>query len=159
MSEIEFTIDGRRFRAQKLNALQQWQLHRRLLPLIRPLVPLFGMLDEEKKLNADLGSFMALAEPFTDAMAAMSDDDAEQILTRTLSSVKLETAPGTWMPLWVGGGKQPIDSELDDLHKLVPIVFKVIQFNLEGFIRGFLTSHGEPPQTQSGAPSPAVTTS
>ena len=147
---MDFVIDDRNFRAEKLSAKQQFHLSRKIAPLIPPLAPLFFKMSElEGKLNStSILSLTELAEPFAEALAMMKDSDSDQVLDLTLGSVKVETTPGTWMPLWISGMTPVI--ELNDLSKLLPIVFQVVRFNLEGFISGFLTSREEPAPVSSG---------
>jgi hypothetical protein len=150
---MDFELDGRQFRAATLSAMQQFQLSRKLAPLLPALAPLFlKAADLKGALNDNVLDLMQLAEPFTEALADMKDADAEQIVTMTLSSVKTETAPGTWMPLWTGGVASII--ELNEFAKLLPIILRVIQFNLGGFISGFLMSREEPSVKSSGGASP-----
>lgn len=149
---FDFVIDDRAFRAERMGAIAQFQLSRKLAPLIPPLAPLFAQLDSK---TGGVAALLEQTGPFAEALSALSDEVAEQLMVMTLATVKVETTPGTWMALWVTGSKMSMVAELNDLGKLLPIIIKVVQLNLGPFISGFLTSHGEPTTTaSSGATSP-----
>jgi hypothetical protein len=155
---MEFELDGRHFRADRLSAKQQFHLSRKLAPLLPALAPLFlkaaALKDQVDPLSGNLLEFMALAEPFADALAELKTADADEIWDATLSSVKVETAATVWMPLWLPGANMAAEIELNELGKLLPIILRVITFNLGPFIDGFLTSREEPAVRLSGGISP-----
>lgn len=147
---LDFEIEGRNFRAEKLDAFGQLHLSRKLAPLIPPLAPVILKLetefkkegDKDKPLTAaDILSLAELAEPFTEALANMEDKDIEKIFTLALTSVKVQTdaAQNVWVPLWLAGSRQAASMEFNDLGKLFPVVMRVIIFNLGNFIDGLLT--------------------
>lgn len=158
----DFTVGDRAYRAERLSAMDQFHLSRKLAPLLPPLAPLFiKAIDEGAPggLTQNLLAFIELAEPFAEALSELKDETAEQLMNMTLASVKIETVPGTWTPLWLPGAKMATVIELNDLGKLLPIVLKVIDINLRPFIEGFLTRREEPSQKESsGENSPEVRT-
>jgi hypothetical protein len=159
MQTVDFTLDDRAYRAEKLGAIEQFQLSRKLAPLLPPLAPLFLKIAQPRGASGDLLSLVSLAEPFAKALAELTDETAEQLVTMTLAAVKTETSPGTWMPVWIAGAKTAAVVELNDFGKLLPVMLRVIQLNLGPFISGFLTSHEEPSATAfSGESSPVART-
>jgi|SRR6185312_12695642 len=160
---MEFELNARRFRCEKLSALQQLHLSRKIAPLLPPLAPLLVQLWQRREdmLGEDLLRMAELMDPLAQALASMKDADAEAVVEMTLCSVKVETAPGTWVPLWLPGGKMAAVLELNDMGQLLPIVVKVVVFNLGSFTNGLLTSRGAPTQaspTSSGLGSPVART-
>jgi hypothetical protein len=169
---LEFELDGIRFRAEKLSAIQQLHLSRKVAPLLPPIAPLVVQaqkkLEEKEKANKekneeeeftldDIMSLVELAQPFADAFADMEDKDIEKIFLLTLTSVKVQTdeARDVWMPLWIPGSNRPAGFEqLNDLSKLLPIVVRVIIHNLGNFINGLLTRRKGGYPVSNGVPSP-----
>lgn len=166
---LEFDIDGTNFRADKLSAMQQLHLSRKIMPLLPPLAPL--IIEAQKKINKeqnkdnkaftvdDIMSLVELAQPFADAISAMEDKDIEKVFLMTLSSVKVQTDIGknVWMPFWIVGANRPVsvaDQDFSDLSNLLPIVIRIIIFNLANFINGLLTRREGESLGSSGEPSP-----
>ena len=117
---LEFEIDGIRFRAEKLSAIQQLHLSRKVAPLLPPhflVVQAQKKLEEKEKSNKeenkeftidDIMSLVELAQPFADALAGIEDKDIEKIFLLTLTSVKVQTdvARDVWYHY---GFQYPID--------------------------------------------------
>lgn len=163
---MEFELDGKHFRAKKLGAMDQLHLSRRIAPLLPPLAPLIIEMEAREKatanspLSSDIKALALLVGPFADALATMTDKDAEQVMTLTLCSVEIQTdiAQNAWMPLWIAGARMASVIELNDIAKLLPIVVRVIIFNLENFMDGLLTSRGEAVPVSNGGNSLAAKT-
>lgn len=170
---LEFEIDGIKFRAEKLSAIQQLHLSRKVAPLLPPMAPLVvqaqkKLEDKEKSSKEtnkddteftidDIMSLVELAQPFADALADMEDKDIEKIFLLTLTSVKVQTdaSRDVWMPLWIPGANRPAGFEqLNDLSRLLPIIIRVIIHNLGNFINGLLTRRKEGYPVSNGVPSP-----
>jgi|SRR6185369_6904604 len=152
---MEFEHDGYKFSVDKLNAFGQLHLGRKLAPLVPTLAPVLFRYMSMKKgdiLSAKILEVAELAEPFCEALAAMRTEDAELVVTTALSSVKVLTdaKTNTWLPFMVPGTHRTSIMELDDLGKMLPVVIKVISFNLGNFISALLTRHGEANQDSSG---------
>lgn len=172
---MEFELDRHRFRVKKLNAINQLHLTRKISPLLPALTPIFmeaskklGKLaaNEDLKegkltnipidlLSMDVLDVLSLAQPFADALAGMPDQDAEQVFSMTLASVQVltSTQQDVWMPLWNASAKMTCMDELDDAGKLLPIVIRVIVFNLRNFMDGLVTNRAEASPASNGAPS------
>lgn len=168
----EFELDGRHFRAQRLNARQQFHLSRRLAPLLPPIGRMLVAKGEGDSIllaqfmsgegsAAGAAKLLELAEPVALALAGMKDEDADKIFEETLCSVQVESpsAPGTWLPVWISKGNSSLLPELNDFSALVPIILRVVALNLGNFTSGFLTNREEPKQpTAGGVVSPMVRT-
>lgn len=148
-TSLEFEISNRKLRADRLTPIEQFHLSRKLAPLVPPLVPVLLKIarDADAVGIERVLELAEVAEPFALALAAMKNEAAEEILNHTLRSVKVETAPTVWMPLWVGTTASVV--EMNDFSKLLPIMLRVIQFNLGDFISGILTSREDPAEAAS----------
>lgn len=154
---MEFESGGYNFRVDKLNAFDQLHLSRKIAPLLPALAPVLVKYVEigNGMLSSKIVEIAELAGPFTVALSNMTNEDAEQVMNMTLASVKVQTDLGknVWMPLWNPGAKMAIETELDDLGKLLPVAIKVITFNLGNFIDGLLTRRGQVSPESNGVPS------
>lgn len=152
----EFESGGRKFRFDKMGALEQGHVLRRVLPLAGPLAGMVrGIVaklprDADGKVAEGAGEAFAVAalsdpavfDPVVGALSQLSDEAFDYVVGACLATVKLETAPGTWMELWEPRSRRCVDLELNDLGKLLPVVARVLKENLGGFFAGLLTSLG-----------------
>lgn len=155
---MEFEIDGHTLRVDRLSAFDQFHLSRKISPLLPPLAPVlvkYMGTPTGELLGSKLLEIAELTGPFTEAIAGMSNDTAEQVLQLALSRVFVLTDPAknVWMPLWNGTAKMASVMEFNELGKLLPVVVRVILFNLGNFIDGLLMHHGEKSPPSNGAPS------
>src|SRR5271168_2286928 len=114
---VEFEIEGKQFRFDKLTAMQQFHVSRKIAPLIPPLLPVFAQIrkDEEKKVSVvdDFGMIGPLLQPFADGLAGMSDEASEYVFNTCLGAVKYSHG-GNWIPMWSTTGKVAMVMELND---------------------------------------------
>lgn len=146
---IEFEIEGKQFRFDKLTAMQQFHVSRKISPLIPPLMPIFAEMQKGKgvKNNAtDLDNLEILGpllQPFADGLAGMSDDASEYVFGTCLGAIRYQHN-GNWIPMWSVQGKTAMVMELNDVSLLLRLVVRVITESLAPFITGFLTNASEP---------------
>jgi hypothetical protein len=145
---IEFEHNGQQYKAEKLPAMQQFHVSRKVGPLVPPLVPIFleiarsGVLAESptgKAPTLDLSKLSALLQPFMDGLASMKDEDAEYVLATCLLAVKRRVGDA-WQPVWNTRAKMPMFEDLNDVGQLWPMAMRVLQDSLGPFINGLLTS-------------------
>jgi hypothetical protein len=142
----EFEIEGKQFRFEKLTAMQQFHVSRKIAPLIPPLLPVFDQIrkDEGKKAVVDdLGVIGPLLQPFADGLAGMSDEASEYVFGTCLGAVRYQHN-GNWIQMWSVAGKVAMVMELNDVSLLLRIVVRVIQESLAPFLTGLLTNASEP---------------
>jgi hypothetical protein len=135
---IEFEIDGKKYRADKLSAFEQFHVSRRISPLIPKLIP---VMLEVAKTQGTLGSLSRIADvmqPFADGLASMSDTDAEYVMSTCLSVVKRNQSDN-WAPVWSARAKAMMFDDMNDIGSMLPLVMQVIQDSLGPFIHGLLT--------------------
>jgi hypothetical protein len=147
---VEFEMDGRQYRFDKLSAMQQFHVSRKIAPLLPPLLPIFAQVVKEKKgkkpLN-DLDKIGPLLQPFADGLASMSDDVSEYVFNTCLSVIRCKHGDN-WIQFWSATGKIAMVEELNDVGVMIRLVVRVIQDSLAPFINGFLTNAGEPDEGQ-----------
>lgn len=155
----EFEHGGHRYRIRKFNALEQWNLSRKIAPLIPPLVPVFIKISKAGGLTKDLTGVAEVLTPFAEGISALSDETSEWIINTCLSALSREVAPGTtgaaWTKIWSSASKISQFEEINDLSTVVPLVMKVIWETLGPFISGLLTAQ----QSEDQAETPTAATS
>lgn len=156
---VEFEIDGRQFKFDKLPAIQQFHVSRKISPLIPPLLPVFAQFKKEQaaldqaetgqredagdgappeESNLALDKIGPLLQPFADGLAEMTDESSEYVFNACLSVVRYKHGDN-WIPLWSASGKVVMVAELNDPSLLLRLVVRVIQDSLAPFIAGFLS--------------------
>lgn len=147
---VEFEIDGRQFKFDKLPAMQQFHVSRKIAPLMPPLLPIFAQV--KKEMNSSKGALKELDKigplltPFAEALADMSDESSEYVFNACLGVIRYRHGDN-WIPLWNTSGRVVMVAELNDASLLLRLVARVIQDSLAPFIAGFLTNAGEPEAT------------
>ena len=146
---LDFEVGGHQYRAERLSAIKQLHLSRRIGPLLPPLAPLFVQVARASangNVMGNLDALAPLAQPFMDSLASMSDADVEYVIALSLSTVKRRTGD-TWASVWNEKANLPMFTDLNDIGTLMPIVAQVIKENLGPFIAGILTDpqHQETP--------------
>jgi hypothetical protein len=152
----EFERGGHTYRIERMSALQQFHVSRRVAPLIPPLIPMFMEIArllqaEGKSVKDGLGfqTIMKLAEPFAEGLASLDDATAEYVINACMSVVKRKSA-NTWVAVWNKAASRPMFRDLDNVAELIPMVVEVIKDALGPFIEGLLTA-----QQASPTPVPA----
>jgi len=144
---IEFDLDGRHYRADKLNAINQGHVSRRIAPLIPNLIPIFLQINKAvSKDGSDSGDQVLavlarpeILQPLADALANLKDADFEFVLNTCLSVVKVQH-DGNWIAVWNASAKAAMIEDLNDIAALIPIVIRVIKDSLGNFTKGLFTS-------------------
>lgn len=153
---MEFDLHGKQYRAEKLNAFQQFHVSRKIAPLIPALLPIFleiarngseAMLDEKH-----LDKFAPMLQNFADGLATLPDSAAEYVMSTCLAVVRRRHADN-WVPIWSSSANAVMFDDINDMGTLLPIVVRVIQGSLGPFISGLLTSQRE---TEAPAASPGA---
>lgn len=127
-----FSLRGKEFKLNKIDAMKQFHIARRLGPVLVDLIPALKdfrdveKLSDNEKLEA-IGKFMT---PIMQGMSKLSDDEAEFVLYNLLSSVEFQQGSGNWARMSNGAVLMFQDFELPMLFQLAG---KAFQFNLSGF--------------------------
>lgn len=143
---VEFEIDGRQFRFDKLPAMQQFHVSRKISPLIPPLLPIFVQIQKDTSsgvsVKDDLDKIAPMLQPFADGLAQMSDEASEYVFNACLGIVRYKHGDN-WIPLWSTTGKVVMVEELNDPSLLLRLVVRVIQDSLAPFIASFVSGPKE----------------
>lgn len=138
----QFMINDVTYDFGKLSAREQFHIARRLAPLVKGLgevVATAGGVGEiiSAAKTGQLGRVItkvdpfAIAQPLLDALASMSDEDADYIMDKCLAVTKRQDNM-IWTPIVLNG--VPMYQDMDYLV-IMQIAYHVIQRNLVNFTR------------------------
>lgn len=135
MSEREFSIDARKFKLNKIDAMKQFHIVRRIAPLLREFLPVMGTIAKAKvDLMSDeqkLDEFAKIANPLIEGLSKLSDADADFVLYRLLASVEVEQPEfRSWATIATEAGVKVQDLELPILLQCAG---RALMYNLSGF--------------------------
>lgn len=124
---LEIELEGFTYSIEKLNAIQQWHVFRRLIPLLSAFS---GLANTDK--DAVRSSMLSQLSPAFSQLQEMSDVDTDFILNTCLSVVKRrDHASGGWMRVMVKPGLIQFDDiEMSTMLRLTSFV---IMENLSPF--------------------------
>lgn len=131
---MEFSVKDRVFRAGKMDAFQQLHVVRRLAPCLGKLAGLAGSDLELKKDEAGnvvdvAGDIGPVVSSLAEAVAALSDADAEYVINACLEAAECKNPGGGWAPVRKGGATMYSLS----LPAMLTISAKVMAVNLSDF--------------------------
>ena len=139
MSYIEFKHGAHTYRANKLPAMKQAHVVRRLAPFLSALM---GAVPEGqaktmlkapkgKDSKADVAALgVAALGPLLDTLASMTDEQVEYVIHACLSVVERKQSTGGWAPAMSG---EQLQFEDLDMTGLLAITRNVLQRDLAGF--------------------------
>jgi hypothetical protein len=148
---IEINESGHDYRIGRMDAFKQLHVSRRLAPIIPTLLPVLLQVAKNEGLSVnDIANSAKILQPFADAMAGMSDADAEYVMTACLAVVQRHSA-NAWAPVWSERAKSCMFDDID-LGVMMKLTLEVVKDSLGPFIRGLLTSlNEESPESQPAA--------
>lgn len=121
----EFEVNGKKYRAGKLDAMTQWHVFRRLGPILPAVQSIQSVLPDLLAGGEQAEAAMAALTPMTEAIASMSDADSEYILGACLGVVQREQSGGGWASVWSTQAKRPMFDDIGMLQML-QISFQVL---------------------------------
>lgn len=124
-------VKGTTYRISKLNAMQQFHLTRRLLPIFAVMGISISQLRAGVKV--DLSEFLPILEPLSKIMAAMSDADSNYIILTCMGAVQRGSEGGKWAPVTTETGQFMYPLEMAEMLRLV---VEVLRENLGNFLKG-----------------------
>lgn len=162
----EIEIQGKRYSIGRLSAKQQLHVSRRIAPVIPPMIPAFLKLGANLRaqapadgksgvdraldlLGGDADGFSEALQPFADALAAMTDADADYVIDNCLMAVQRYQETG-WARVVTVESKQYMFADMD-MGVILPLVVQVVVANLGPFIQGLLTSLPSSPEPATPA--------
>ena len=134
---MEFEIGGHTYRANRMDARSQFHITRRLAPVFGELAP------------AMKGGAMDAIAPLANAIAKLSDADADYILFGLLRSVSRKQPQGLgWAPVAVG---DVIMFDDITMPQMIQIAWRALAYNLQDFFAGLPSGSSAGRQKQSEA--------
>lgn len=130
---IEFEVGGQNYRAEKLDAMRQFHVMRRLAPVMARMAESFGGVKALAEVSEqNIGEAVAKFEPVLEALGEMKDADAEFVVNTCLAVVLREQEGGKgWAKVQASNGRLMFsDIELPQMMRLV---WKVLEDSLKGF--------------------------
>lgn len=141
----EFDLGGHTYRIRKLPAMQQFHVHRRIAPLLPPLLPAFSTIVKQRKEGGNamdfLESLAPLLQPVADALADLKDEHAEFVYGNCLSAVQRKDGKG-WANIYILSTGSLMFQDIDAVQQ-IRMVVRVIQDSLGPFIQGLLTAQDQ----------------
>lgn len=133
--DADVLIGDKKFKLNKINALIQFHIIRRIGPLLSELM---GVMAQIAKKNVDgmseddkLSEFAKIANPIMAGLSKLSDTDSEYVLFRLLASVEMHQPQfNMWAKVAADTGILMQDLEIAVLMQLAT---KALMFNLKGF--------------------------
>jgi len=143
-----FTVGDFDYRSDKLDALTQFHVSRRLTTVVLGLAPLIALNatveDLATVISADLGQNAKLLEPVLNAVSKMPDEDVNYVVSKTMQRVfRAVKNPSTgsveaWTPMWSASSNALMFDDVS-LSDLVQIVWYALRDNLNDFFSGSLS--------------------
>ncbi len=137
MSERDFEIGSRKFKLNKIDAIKQFHIARRITPVLSELIPAMGSIAKaaksKKKVSteAEFDEIAKVLAPIMTGISKLSDEDSDKVLYGLLSSVEMQQQTGNWARVSTDTSLMINDLELNVLLNLAGRAF---MFNMGGFI-------------------------
>lgn len=129
MTEIE--IEGHRYRVEKMNALTQLHVARRLGPAL--LVVGISLETLRAGMRIHIGDLIASAGPVMEVVSKMPEEDFNYVLFSCLRVVRRQQGEA-WAPLVDAQGQRLMFADLDFVA-LLGLAIEVLKENLGNFLR------------------------
>jgi hypothetical protein len=141
MKERSQDIDygGRHFKLNRIDALKQFHIVRRIGPTLAEMLPVLKEADktpeqfDEAPMSEKLEMMAQFAGPALNGLSKLSDEDAELVLFGLLSSIEVKQPSGNWAKVVSGNMLMMEDLELPSLLQLAGHAF---MFNVSNFFSG-----------------------
>jgi hypothetical protein len=140
-------IGGMNYRVEKMPTRIQWNVARRLMPVVQGILPILAMGAQQRMTEGDDGSLVPDMEqvPVFEALAALSntigllsDADSDYIIDHALDAVRWQQG-GRWMPLRAPGGAY-LNGNADNFDIQLRLVLEVLRESVANFSLGNLLS-------------------
>lgn len=139
--ERSFEIGSRKFKLNKIDALKQFHIVRRMGPIMSELGP--AMIEvskdsvnlESMSQNEKLNQAAKFLGPVMNGLSKLSDEDSNKVLFGLLASVEVQQSSGNWAKVATDSSIMMQDIELPVLLQAAGRAF---MFNLSGFMGAHL---------------------
>lgn len=142
---MEFDVNDQTYVVEKISAMKQFHIIRRLAPVLAGLAP----SGDVAKLQGMMGAKAEEVVPrLAEALAKINDEDSEFVLYGLMAAVKRKEKQGLgYAPLVVGG---KLMYQNLTLPEMLQIAAKSAQFNMRDFLSAL------PQASSSAVPTPSV---
>jgi hypothetical protein len=129
----EVQVGEKTYRIGKLNVFTQFNVVRRLAPAFFAMGKVASTIETDGTKIDDIAALAAMG-PVAEAIAGLSDADAEFVLNKCLLVCHLKLDNGTWAPVKAQGA---VNLQQDiPLPEVMQLVFAVLRENLGNFFPG-----------------------
>jgi hypothetical protein len=145
MTEVK--ISGQTYRINRLDAMKQFHIARKVLPVVAGLAQVaIALFKEEKRVDLNKEDIISSIGPITEALSSMPDKDFEDVVMRCMASVQRQSGSG-WADMTAKDGRSLMFQDIQG-PELFRLTAEVIKENLGGFLALV--------QPQDSTPAPAV---
>lgn len=128
-------IGGKKYKLNKINAMIQFHIVRRVGPLVADSFGVMGKIAKTKTAGLSqekqLEQFAKMAEPIMKGLSKLSDEDSEYVLYRLLAAVEIHQPEHN---IWARVASSDSGMQFDlDLPVMMQLAVKSFMFNLKGF--------------------------
>lgn len=145
----EFTVGGRRYRAEPMDAISQRHVARRVQPLLVAALPAImaalpaGKIEPGALLNLDMKAALPALNTASTMLAEMSDEAYDYIQAKCLSRVRREKPGDTgWAAIWNTQAGRMLFDDIEG-HEVETIVMTVLTTELGPFFFGLVSNFVE----------------
>jgi len=124
----EYTVNGHEYLVRKLNAIDQFNLMRKLGPLIVKLGPSLKDVD-----TSSLDAMAQALAPMVETLAEMRDEDVFYITRMCYKVTRRVQEGGSTTVLWNERANMPQFDDID-LREMIQIIVAAVQENIGGFL-------------------------
>ncbi len=136
MKDRQFEMGGRDFSLNKIDAIKQFHIVRRIGPILSDLLPAMKGLAakniEGASIDDQLEHAATIFGPIMTGLQKLSDADAELVLYGLLASVEVKQTSGNWAKIATGNPPMLMMQDLE-LPQLLQIAGRAFAYNLTGF--------------------------
>lgn len=155
----EKTINGHDYRIGKLNVIQQFNVAKRLAPVLAGLAgtiqkagPIRTAGDAAKMMETT--NLEDLITPITTAVSSLTDEQSDYVINTCMSVVHVRQGEAnmqgsSWASAWNKASNSPMFTYIE-LPEMLQLVVAVITENMAGFMPALPQQSMSDPQLQSG---------
>jgi hypothetical protein len=125
----QFELNGAAYTSGRLDAMKQFHVTRRLLPILAEMGMSASMLAQLREEEAT-GGIVGVMGPVMDIISKMPDEDVEYIVRTCLAVVKRQQGEA-WAPVQAANGHLMFADI--DMTVMIRLTIEVLKGNLEGF--------------------------
>jgi hypothetical protein len=133
---MEFEVNGRNYRSAKMDAMTQFNVIRRLAPIMEPLGEFIkaGAPKPNGEMNKE--NAMVMAMPIIKAIAELPEETTDFVISTCMSLVRRsEGQDRGWAPVWNVQAHRPQMDDID-MVTMLQIVVNVLGGSFERFFPG-----------------------